>query len=555
MTTESAPKPASGALEPLREPAFRRLWIANVASNIGQMIAGVGAAWTMTELAGRADMVALVQTAQLAPVMLLALPAGAVADMFDRRKVALVSLSLALAGATVMSVLAGLQMLNPALILALTFLMGSAMAVYNPSWQASVSGQVPSSQVAAAIALKTVGFNVARSIGPAIGGLVVVLAGPTPAFALNALLLVPLMVVFWRWRQVAESPRLPPERLGGAIIAGVRYVANSPAIRGVLCRTLITAVLGGSLYGLLPLIARDLPGGDASTYGLLLGSFGVGAITGAVASTRLRTLFSSESMVRFMAITTAAALGVMAISNILLLTQLALLLAGAAWMIGTTTFNVSVQVAAPRWVAGRAVAMFQAAMAGGLAIGSGVWGMLAQALGHETALLISGVSLALSTVIGLWLPLPLRARPAVEAETLPEPDVGMALTPRSGPIQVEIEYRVPRPKARAFWLFMQQVGFGRRRNGAYDWSLARDIAEPEVWVESYSCPTWLDYLRQRSRTTQAERDLHQRAREFQVEDQPIRIRRRLERPFGSVRWRDDAPDRGFDVAPLSGPGA
>jgi len=213
------------------------------------------------------------------------------------------------------------------------------------------------------------------------------------------------------------------------------------------------------------------------------------------------------------------------------------------WMLAIALFNISVQLSAPRWVAGRALAAFQASIAGGVGLGSWGWGLIANVVGVGEALLISGAVMLVSPLIGFWLRLPADTDPSEVAEALADPEVRMQVTPRSGPVVVEIEYRVEPPRAREFHNLMQKVQLSRQRNGAYGWSIARDIADPELWTERYHCPTWLDYLRQRNRLSASERALSQSAQEFHMGPEPVRIRRMLERPFGSVRWKDETPDR------------
>jgi predicted MFS family arabinose efflux permease len=528
---------------PLRHSVFRRIWLASLVSNLGILIQGVGAAWAMTQMASSADKVALVQTALTLPVMLIAMPAGAIADMHDRRIVALVSLSIALAGATGLTVLAWLNLVTPNTLLALCFVVGSGMALFGPAWQASVSEQVPAETLPSAVALNGISYNIARSFGPAIGGIVVATAGAVAAFATNALLYLPLMVVLFLWNRTSEPSRLPRERLNRAIVSGVRYIANSPSIRIVLARTLVTGLIGGSVSALMPLVARDLLHGGAQTYGIMLGAFGMGAVIGALNIAEVRKRMSGEAAVRACALSMAGALAAIALSKQAVLTAAALVLAGGVWMLAVALFNIGVQLSAPRWVAGRSLAAFQASIAGGIAIGSWGWGHLTDAAGVETALLVSAGLMALSPLLGIWLRMPpVGARNEAASEVLADPHVQLSLTGRSGPLVVEIEYRVAQDSARLFHNVMQEVQLSRQRNGAYGWSIARDIADPELWTERYHCPTWLDYLRQRSRATQSERALHQRAIDFHIGPDPIRVRRMLERPFGSVRWKEDTPD-------------
>jgi MFS family permease len=533
-----------GIAAPLRHAVFRRIWLASLVSNLGILIQGVGAAWAMTQMTSSADKVALVQTALMLPIMLIAMPAGAIADMHDRRIVALISLGIALVGATVLTVLAWLGLVTPNILLALCFVVGSGMALFGPAWQASVSEQVPPETLPAAVALNGISYNIARSFGPAIGGLVVATAGAVAAFAVNAALYLPLMVVLFLWNRTHEPSRLPRERLNRAMVSGVRYIANSPSIRIVLIRTLVTGIIGGSVSALMPLVARDLLHGGAQTYGIMLGAFGMGAVIGALNIGEVRRRMSGEAAVRACAISMAGAIAAVALSTSAIMTAVALVLAGAVWMLAVALFNIGVQLSAPRWVAGRSLAAFQASIAGGIAVGSWGWGYLTDLAGVETALLVSAGLMLISPLLGIWLRMPrVGARNEDATEVLADPEVRLSLTARSGPLVVEIEYRVAQDSARAFHNVMQEVQLSRQRNGAYGWSIARDIGDPELWTERYHCPTWLDYLRQRNRPTQSERALHQRAIDFHLGPDPIRVRRMLERPFGSVRWKEDTPDR------------
>jgi len=533
---------ADGIAAPLRHSLFRRIWFASLLSNLGLLIQGVGAAWAMTQMASSADKVALVQTALMLPVMLIAMPAGAIADMFDRRIVALVSLSIALSGATLLTALTWSGLLNPAILLALCFVVGSGNALFGPAWQSSVSEQVPAETLPSAVALNGISYNIARSVGPAIGGVVVAAAGAVAAFAANAVLYLPLMVVLFLWERISEPSRLPREQLNRAIVSGIRYITNSPPIKIVLTRTFVTGLIGGSVLALMPLVARDLLHGGAQTYGIMLGAFGMGAVVGALNITTVRKQLSGESAIRACALSMGAAIAAIALSREPVLTAAALVVAGAAWMLGVALFNIGVQLSAPRWVAGRSLAAFQASISGGIAVGSWGWGHLTDAAGVETALLVAAALMLLSPLLGLLLPMPRIGARDEDAEDLADPEVKLMLTGRMGPLVVEIEYRVAQDNARAFHSVMQDVQLSRQRNGAYGWSIARDIADPELWTERYHCPTWFDYLRQRNRPTQTERALHQSAMDFHIGPDPVRIRRMLERPFGSMRSREDSPD-------------
>jgi MFS family permease len=536
---------------PLRHSVFRRIWLASLLSNLGLLIQGVGAAWAMTQMTASADKVALVQTALMLPIMLISMPAGAIADMYDRRIIAVISLSIALTGATALAVLSWLGAVTPEILLAFCFVVGSGNALFGPAWQASVSEQVPIETLPSAVALNGISYNIARSFGPAIGGIIVAAAGAVAAFVANAVLYIPLLVVLLLWRRINEPSRLPPEQLRRAIISGVRYISNSPPVRIVLARTLVTGIAGGSISALMPLVTRDLLHGGAQTYGIMLGAFGMGAVIGALNIGEVRKRLSGETSVRACALIMGAAIAVVAVSHEPVITAAALVVAGSVWMLAVALFNIGVQLSAPRWVAGRSLAAFQASIAGGIAIGSWGWGHLTDVVGVETALLVSGAAMFLSPLLGLWITMPPVGGRNEAADSLADPEVKLSLTGRSGPLVVEIEYRVDQDNARAFHGLMQEVQLSRQRNGAYGWTIARDIADPEIWIERYHCPTWLDYLRQRNRSTQSDRELHQRAIAFHLGPDPIHVRRMLERPLGSVRAKDESPDRAAEVLPAS----
>jgi predicted MFS family arabinose efflux permease len=544
MASAEAARPTRswGALEPLRQRTFRTIWLASVVGNFGQLILGVGAAWEMTRLA-TADMVALVQTALMVPLMLVSVPAGAIADMFDRRKIALAGLSFASLCAATLTLLAMFGLTTPWILLVFCSLIGAGVALYSPAWGASISEQVESKHLPAAIALGSISYNVARSFGPAVGGVIVAAAGARAAFATNAVAYLPLLAAFFLWRRKHAVPRLPPERIDRAIISGTRYALHSAPIRTVLVRAFAFGLGSAAASALVPLAARYLLKGSASTYGLLLGCAGVGAVGGALLVSFVRERLKSEQAYAYCAIVSGLAIVGIGFSRNVVLTGGLMAVAGSANMLAIALLNVGVQLSVPRWVAARALAWFQASLTGGVAIGAFIWGRAAVDWSVDRAFLASGVTLMLTPLIGLILPIPrvsLADFELIDIEN--EPEVALALTARSGPIIIEIDYRVASANARNFYNAMTKLQRVRLRNGGFDWSIARNIAEPELWTERYHCPTWADYLRQRSRLTHSDRELQAAADAFDNGNPGARVRRRLERPFGSVRWQADTPD-------------
>jgi len=534
----------TGMFVPLRISRFRIIWIASVMSNLGLTIQGVAAAWTMTERTGDATLVAMVTSATLLPMVLFTLPAGAIADMYERRSVAVAALLISLTGVSTLFGLSIADALTPAALIALSFVAGCGMAFFWPAWQSSVTDDVPASLLPAAVGLNSISYNSARVLGPAVGGMIVAAGGAVIAFAISALLYLPMLGVQLRPARKREMPSLPPEPLGRAIVSGVRYVIHSPPVRHIVLRAFMAGALGGSVHALMPMISHDLLDSEAEVFGFLLGSFGLGAIIGVMLASRLRQLFGTEGSVRLCAIGLGVGLVTIALSRSPLLTAAALVLSGSAWMTATQAFNVGIQMSVPRWVGGRAVACFQAGLSGGIALGGLAWGLFAQSYGVGPAFLASGAVVALSAFLGLIWPISEVGDAYVETgEGPPPPEVQLEVTGRTGPVIVEIEYRIPAEQAADFYSLIEEVQLCRQRNGAYGLSIARDMQDPESWVERYQFPTWHDYLRQRERMTRQELELQQRAVDFHAGDQPLRARRLLERPFGSARAGEDGRER------------
>jgi MFS family permease len=548
QTPALRPPTASPTFAPFGLKLFRAIWIASLLSNFGLLIQGVAAAWAMTVLAGRADRVALVQTAMMLPIMLLALQAGALADMFDRRLIGLVATALSMLSAALLTVVAYAGWLSPTSILCLTFVTGLGMALFNPAWQSSIRELVPKEMLPSAIALNSINYNVARSFGPAIGGLIVGALGAVSAFLCNALLCLPLLAVLFTWKRPHVAPRLPPERIDRAMVSGLRFVANAPHIRTVLVRTVLTGLAGGAIPSLMPLVARDLLGGTATIYGLMLGAFGLGAVAGGTQVTWLRRRFGAEKLVAIATASCGVAMLVIAISRSVGLTTGFLAVTGVTWLLMLTCFNVAIQTSSPRWVTGRALAIFQASMAGGVALGSVFWGQLALTNGTAVAMAIAGLLQCVVAGLGRWLPLDETAQKVDEREATAAPDISLQLTARSGPIVIEVDYFIDPADARRFYAAMLKLQRVRQRNGAYGWSLARDLTAMEQWTERFHCPTWHDYLRMRDRVTEADLAAVEDVVRFQVPGVERVFRRSLERPFGSVRWKDETPDPGLTIS-------
>ncbi|MCF8708023.1 MFS transporter [Rhizorhapis sp. SPR117] len=520
---------------PLRIPIFRMVWIANLASNFGSLIQSVGASWMMVSLSGSATYIALVQSSTTLPIMLLALVAGAFADNLDRRIVMLVAQGFMLLVSVTLAVCAALGVLTPWLLLVFTFLIGCGTALNGPAWQASVGDMVPRQGLPSAITLNSMGFNIARSLGPAIGGMIVAAAGAAMAFLVNALSYVGLIVVLLRWRPEVPPRLLPRETLSGAMAAGIRYVAMSPGLRIILMRAMLFGLAASSVPALMPLVARDLIAGGALTYGVLLGAFGVGAVGGALGSGWLRGHFTTEWIVRGSTLAVVIGTAVTGISTMLPLTMIALSFSGAGWVLVLSILSVSVQLSSPRWVVARALAMYQMLAFGGMALGSWAFGAAAEVYGVGLALLGAAALQTISAMVGF-------IKPMVEAQDQnldllgqwTEPETDVPVEARSGPIVVTLEYRIKPDNVIAFLNVMDERRRIRMRDGARHWTLLRDLGEQELWIERYHVPTWLDYVRHNQRRTQADAANSERISELHEGTWPPTVHRMIERQTGSM---------------------
>lgn len=525
----------SSTLAPLRHGVFRSVWIANLGSSLGALVQAVGAAWLMTVIAQSADMVALVQASTTLPIMLFSILSGAIADNFDRRKVMLVAQFFMLIVSVLLAFVAYAGMVTPWLLLAFTFLLGCGTALHNPSWQASVGDMVPRDHLPAAVALNSMGFNLVRSVGPALGGAIVAAAGAAAAFAVNAVSYVGLIAVLWRWRPPEAASTLPREALGLAIVAGLRYAVMSPSIEKVYLRGFFFGFSVIAVVALLPLVARDLLGGGALLYGVLFGAFGAGAVAGALASGAARRHVSAEWIARLsFAGFAVCAIGTAA-SPFAWLTCAALMLGGACWVVALSLFNITVQLSTPRWVVGRMLAFYQMATFGGMALGSWVWGLVADAYGPQDALRLAAVAMLVGAALGLARRLALPELASLNLDPLnrwKEPRLELDIKPRSGPIRIMIEYEIRLKDTPEFLSVMAERRRIRKRDGARRWSLARDMEHVERWIETYYLPTWIEYVRYNQRMTHHDALVGDRIRKLHAGTEPPRVHRLIERPAG-----------------------
>nr|WP_256368922.1 MFS transporter [Agrobacterium sp. a22-2] len=517
-------------MAPLKNEFYRTIWFASISSNLGGLIQGVGAAWMMASISTSENMVALVQASNTLPIMLFSLLSGAIADGFDRRRVMLTSQFFMLAVSASLAISAYLGLMTPWLLLTFTFLIGCGTALNNPSWQASVGDMVPRADLPAAVSLNSMGFNITRSVGPAIGGAIVAAAGAAAAFAVNTFSYFALIYALLRWKPDYPKTALPREGLGQAISAGLRYVAMSPNIGKVLFRGFIFGLTATAVLALLPIVARDLIGGGPLTYGVLLGAFGAGAIAGALMSARLRERLSSEDIVRCAFAGFAVGSALTGVSSSALLTSAALFVAGACWVLALSLFNTVVQLSTPRWVLGRALSLYQTATFGGMATGSWLWGLVAENYGVGNALLASSVLMIFGVAIGFWLAMPAFATLDLDPlNRFNEPALGLDIRPRSGPIVIQIDYEIADEDLAEFLAVMVERRRIRIRDGARNWALMRDLENPDIWTETYHTPTWVEYVRHNHRRTKADAETTDRLLALHRGHSTPRVHRMIER--------------------------
>lgn len=516
-TNLEAPAEAVSAWSPFKQSVFRALWIATLVSNIGTWMQSVGAAWFMTSLTKSPVLVALVQVATTLPMFLLSLPAGALADIVDRRRLLLFTQAWMAAAAAVLGLLTLAGLTTPWLLLTFTFLLGLGAALNGPAWMAIVPELVPRRDLLQAISLNSAGFNLSRAVGPAAGGAVVAALGIGPTFLLNALSFLGVLWVLYRWERPASETTLPGERMLAAMRSGLRYVRHAPKLKAALIRAALFMLFSSSLWALLPLVARYELGGGPSGFGILIGCFGVGAVGGALFLPRLQRSVAGESLIALMTVVAAAMLAVIALAPHMAAVAGAMLISGAAWLVVFSTFNVAVQTSVPAWIRARALAVYVLAFAGGLSAGSVIWGAVATHQSIPAALLYSALALILSLLAALRYPLLLNEKADLSPSLhWPEPHVFLEPHPEQGPVLVMVEYLINPEEWRGFAQAMRPLGQIRRRDGAIRWGLFQDAANPARFLETFLVETWLEHLRQHERITIEDRAVEEQAAAFHL---------------------------------------
>lgn len=507
-------RPAS-AWAPLRTAVYRNLWLALLAANIGTWMQTVGAQWLLIHHSNASTLVALVQTASLLPVLLLALPAGVLADSFDRRNLLLAVQLFLVAVALALTLLTLTDRMPPALLLTLTFAFGVGQALTLPAWAAVIPELVPQEQLRSASALGSISVNVARAVGPALAGVLIARTGVAPVFGLNAVAFAIFTYALWRWRPGSARAVEVPERFTAALRAGSRYVRHSPTVRRLLRRALVFVVPASALWALLPLVASRRLGLGSGGYGLLLAALGVGAVVGGVLLAVIRTRLSANQLLFGAGAVFTVALAVVATVRVVPLVLLALLPAGMAWVTVLANVNAEMQLFLPAWVRARGLAVYQVCFAGGQAVGALLWGLVADMAGLVLAYLAAAALMLVGTVTSRIWPLPdLRTVNREPAAYWPQLHLAYEPDPRVGPVLVEVRYSVRPERTRPFLVAMDLVRAARQRTGAMRWGLFRPAETADQFVEVYLVPSWDEHLRQHGgRLTGEDRAAEERARE------------------------------------------
>ncbi|MGQ3069450.1 MAG: MFS transporter [Ferrovibrionaceae bacterium] len=510
MSDQKPPSPFA----PLRQPLFAVLWAATVLGNIGSFMRDVASAWIATGLSSSPVAVALVQVAGTLPVFLLSLPAGVLADILDRRRFAIgVQVMLAMVSATLM-ILAHTGMLTITSLIALTFAGGVGAALMGPTWQSIVPELVQKRDLRNAVALGSLGINIARAIGPAAGGLLLAAAGAALTYGADVATYVLVVAALLWWRRPAATDDALSESFFGAFRAGLRYARASRELHVVLLRTAVFFAFGSAIWALLPLVARNLIGGDAGFYGMLLGLVGIGAILGALVMPRLRGRVGPDGLLLGASLIAAAVMGALSLAPPKWLAMLLMLPLGAGWIAALTTLNGTAQAILPGWVRGRALAIYLTVFNGAMAGGSLGWGLLAQEIGVPATLMAGAAGLALVALALFRIALPTGESDLQPSNHWPEPLVADPVENDRGPVLILIEYRIDPANRTAFLKALHRLSTARRRDGAYGWGVTEDAAEPRRIVEWFMVESWGEHMRQHRRALGADADIQREVAQY-----------------------------------------
>ena len=515
---------APGAFGPLKLPVFRMLWLTWLAANTTMWMNNVAAAWLMTSLAPSPLWVALVQTASTMPVFLLGLPSGAMADILDRRRYFMATQFWVAIVAALLCVIILAGWMTAPLLLALTFANGVGLAMRWPVFAAIIPEVVPRPQLAQALALNGVAMNGSRIVGPLLAGALIAAAGSAWVFVVNAVLALGAGFLIMRWRREHHESPLGRERLTSAMRVGVQYVWQSPRLRAILLRIALFFLHSTAMLALLPLVARALPGGQAGTFTLLLAAMGAGAVTAALLMPRIRQWLRLQERVMVGTALQAAAAVVVGFAPSIWVAVPAMVVGGAAWITVANSLTVAAQMALPDWVRARGMAIYQMALMGSTAAGAALWGQVATWSSVQESLAIS----AATSVALMAAALRFVQERGTEEDLTPSRVIKvpqMQAPPRSGRIQVQVEFLIDPARADEFLAVMEESRRSRLQQGALDWQLLHDLYEPGRYVEQITDENWTEHLRRFDRVTAADVQLRDRRLAFHTGEEPPRVTR------------------------------
>jgi MFS family permease len=527
VSRDSLADQQSGGFGPFRQRSFAVLWAATVLGNIGTFIANIASSWLVTDLSGSPAALSLVQAAGTLPVFLLSLPAGVLSDIFDRRRF-LIGIQVFLALTTCLLVaLSYAGLLSVTSLVVLNFAGGVGAALMGPAWQAVVPELVPRRDLKNAIALNSLGINISRSIGPAIGGVLLADAGAASTYAVDALSFLFVIAALTWWRRAADHQDTLTEGFLGGFRAGLRYAKASRPLRAALLRSAVFFAFASAVWALLPLVARNVLGGDAGFYGVLLGAAGVGAILAGLALPALRRHVDTDGLLSAATIVMAFVTAGLAFSLPRWAGVAMLVALGAAWIVALTTFNGIAQSILPNWVRGRGLSLYLTVFNGAMTAGTLGWGMLAQAIGVRQALLVCGATFVLSALLLRRVKLPTGDADLTPSNHWPEPLTTAAVPGDRGPVLVLVRYRVTSNNRSAFLGLLYALSGERRRDGAYAWGVCEDAADPERILEWFMVESWAEHLRQHKRVSNADAELQQEAIRFHTGPEPPKVQHLL----------------------------
>ncbi len=522
----TAPAVASAtpsAWSPFRHRLFAAMWSAQFVSNTGSWMQTVAAQWLMLTLTSSATYVALVQTAAGLPVVLFAVLAGTIGDLVDRRRFLLITQTLMLIAATALGALAIAGLVTPWVLLALIFAVGTGQALTSPTWQTLQPELVSPAERPQAISLGAVNQNLARAVGPAIGGIILAATNAGTVFLVNAATFVAVIAVIAAWHSTRAPNTLPREHVAEAVRAGGRYVAASPVLRVILLRAALFIFFASAIWALLPVIAESELHLGSGGYGLLLGSVGIGAVGGAALLPRLRARLSADAMLTTGSIGLAVVTLLLALVHVTAVAAVALVLGGACWVLTLSTLNSLYQLSLPQWIKARGMSYYLVIFQGGGAVGSAVMGIAAEQAGLSPTLAIAAAGLALGPLAALrWRFQPIRPEELLPAGDWPAPLLAADAVPE-GPVLVSIEYRARPGLEDELMAALQHTRFSRRRTGATSRRARQDASDLGRILEQFVVASWEEHLRQHERVTKRDQGRLDRIREMTDPGRPVTV--------------------------------